>query len=107
MMEILDRLSKVQKTAESLLATVSGSGDYTNKLVYTDLDRLKGFIRQNPGVREGGRGSFWVDLRHVQVSPGFSLDDESAVEIRFIVKCGDEETRKKILADLKLTSDAK
>jgi len=85
-----DRLSKVQKTAESLLATVSGSGDYTNKLVYTDLERLKGFIRQNPGV-----------------SPGFSLDDESAVEIRFIVKCGDEETRKKILSDLKLTSDTK
>ncbi|EKX32988.1 hypothetical protein GUITHDRAFT_120819 [Guillardia theta CCMP2712] len=79
-----------RKTAESLLATVSGSGDYTNKLVYTDLERLKGFIRQNPGV-----------------SPGFSLDDESAVEIRFIVKCGDEETRKKILSDLKLTSDTK
>ena len=50
-----DRLSKVQKTAESLLATVSGSGDYTNKLVYTDLERLKGFIRQNPGVREARR----------------------------------------------------
>jgi hypothetical protein len=27
-----DRLSKVQKTAESLLATVSGTGDYTDKV---------------------------------------------------------------------------
>ena len=40
-----DRLSKVQKTAESLLATVSGSGgDYTDKLVYTDVTRAKNYL---------------------------------------------------------------
>lgn len=39
-----DRLSKVQKTAESLLATVSGTGDYTDKLVYTDVDRVKSYL---------------------------------------------------------------
>mmetsp|Transcript_57371 Transcript_57371/g.117455 ORF Transcript_57371/g.117455 Transcript_57371/m.117455 type:complete len:87 (+) Transcript_57371:60-320(+) len=43
-----DRLSKVQKTAESLLATVSGTGDYTDKLVYTDVDRVKRYLN-GPG----------------------------------------------------------
>jgi hypothetical protein len=43
-----DRLSKVQKTAESLLATVSGSGgDYTDKLVYTDVSRASKFLEKN------------------------------------------------------------
>jgi hypothetical protein len=43
-----DRLSKVQKTAESLLATVSGSGgDYTDKLVYTDVTRASKFLEKN------------------------------------------------------------
>jgi len=43
-----DRLSKVQKTAESLLATVSGSGgDYTDKLVYTDVTRVAKYLETN------------------------------------------------------------
>jgi len=43
-----DRLSKVQKTAESLLATVSGSGgDYTDKLVYTDVTRVSNYLAGN------------------------------------------------------------
>jgi hypothetical protein len=43
-----DRLSKVQKTAESLLATVSGSGgDYTDKLVYTDVGRVTKYLETN------------------------------------------------------------
>ena len=43
-----DRLSKVQKTAESLLATVSGSGgDYTDKLVYTDVTRVSKYLETN------------------------------------------------------------
>ena len=43
-----DRLSKVQKTAESLLATVSGSGgDYTYKLVYTDVTRVGNYLASN------------------------------------------------------------
>lgn len=43
-----DRLSKVQKTAESLLATVSGSGgDYTDKLVYTDVTRVQKYLETN------------------------------------------------------------
>ena len=62
-----DRLSKVQKTAESLLATVSGSGgDYTDKLVYTDVTRAKSFLSGNQVLaastrrrREARRG--WQD----------------------------------------------
>jgi|LauGreDrversion2_3_1035106.scaffolds.fasta_scaffold372653_1 hypothetical protein len=60
-----DRLSKVQKTAESLLATVSGSGgDYTDKLVYTDVTRAKNYLASKQVLfafkdegHEGGRAS--------------------------------------------------
>ena len=50
-----DRLSKVQKTAESLLATVSGSGgDYTDKLVYTDVTRVSKYLEGKPVMMELG-----------------------------------------------------
>ena len=84
-----DRLSKVQKTAESLLATVSGTGDYTDKLVYTDVARAKKYLEANP-----------------QLEPGLSLDDEHSVEIRFVVKCKSADAQQDLLAKLKLTSDS-
>ena len=56
-----DRLSKVQKTAESLLATVSGSGgDYTDKLVYTDVTRAKNYLASKQVLllsRTGDKGA--------------------------------------------------
>lgn len=85
-----DRLSKVQKTAESLLATVSGTGDYTDKLVYTDVDRVKSYLTSG-----------------VQLTPGLSLDDDNAVEVRFVIKCSDSNQQQDLLSKLKLTSELK
>ena len=83
-----DRLSKVQKTAESLLATVSGSGgDYTDKLVYTDVTRVAKYLETNKNLEAG-----------------LSLDDEHAVEVRFVVKFKDAEEVQAALKALKLTS---
>eukprot|EP00277_Geminigera_cryophila_P012404 CAMPEP_0179446612 /NCGR_PEP_ID=MMETSP0799-20121207/30087_1 /TAXON_ID=46947 /ORGANISM="Geminigera cryophila, Strain CCMP2564" /LENGTH=111 /DNA_ID=CAMNT_0021235887 /DNA_START=55 /DNA_END=390 /DNA_ORIENTATION=- len=84
-----DRLSKVQKTAESLLATVSGSGgDYTDKLVYTDVTRVQKYLETNKSLE-----------------PGLSLDDEHAVEVRFVVKFKSAEEVQAALKSLKLTSE--
>eukprot|EP00960_Hanusia_phi_P032324 749798-Hanusia_phi.AAC.12 len=100
------RLNKVQKTAESLLATVTCNCgmNYTNKLVKTDLEHLRGFISQEHAVREGRKGSLTcqADLWAVKASAGFRLDDENAVEIRFRVKCEDNATLMKILSELRL-----
>jgi len=84
-----DRLSKVQKTAESLLATVSGSGgDYTDKLVYTDVTRV---------------GKYLSETKNLE--PGLSLDDEHAVEVRFVVKFKSADEVQAALKSLKLTSE--
>merc|ERR1712216_869267 len=84
-----DRLSKVQKTAESLLATVSGSGgDYTDKLVYTDVTRAKSFLSGNQNLEAG-----------------LSLDDEHAVGVRFVVKFKNADEVQAALKALRLTSE--
>jgi hypothetical protein len=40
-----------------------------------------------------------------QLEPGLSLDDEYAVEIRFVVKCKGPDQQQDLLHKLKLTSD--
>ena len=66
-----DRLSKVQKTAESLLATVSGSGgDYTDKLVYTDVSRASKFLEKNKVDEIFYTATVGADRRGAAPSPG-------------------------------------
>ncbi len=64
------------------------AGDYTDKLIYTDVNRVKTFLSGNPAVE-----------------PGLSLDDEHAVEIRFVVKCKSAEQQQDLLSKLKLLPD--
>lgn len=40
-----------------------------------------------------------------QLEPGLSLDDEHAVEIRFVVKCQSANQQQDLLSKLKLTSE--
>eukprot|EP00960_Hanusia_phi_P071885 767658-Hanusia_phi.AAC.4 len=86
-----ERLSKVQKTAESLLATVSGSGgEYADKLIYSDYNRVKKFIESSPA----------------NIQPGLSLDEENTVEIRFVVKFDDADAVTSSLNKLKISNDS-
>ncbi len=64
------------------------AGDYTDKLIYTDVNRVKNFLAGNPAVE-----------------PGLSLDDEHAVEIRFVVKCKSADQQQDLLSKLKLLPD--
>ena len=66
------------------------AGDYTDKLIYTDVNRVKTYLGSNPPIE-----------------PGLSLDDDHAVEIRFVVKCKSAEQQQELLSKLKLTADFK
>jgi hypothetical protein len=46
-------------------------------------------------------------LPGTQLEQGLSLDDENAVEIRFVVKCNSAEQHQNLLSQLKLTADGK
>ncbi len=43
----------------------------------------------------------------MQLTPGLSLDDDNAVEVRFVIKCSDSAQQQDLLSKLKLTSDQK
>jgi hypothetical protein len=52
------------------------------------VNRVKTFLAGNPAIE-----------------PGLSLDDEHAVEIRFVVKCKTGEQQQDLLSKLKLLPD--
>eukprot|EP00961_Rhodomonas_salina_P056935 765331-Rhodomonas_salina.3 len=43
----------------------------------------------------------------LQLTPGLSLDDDNAVEVRFVIKCSDSNQQQDLLSKLKLTSELK
>ena len=67
---------------------IFSAGDYTDKLIYTDVNRVKTYLQSNPSIE-----------------PGLSLDDEHAVEIRFVVKCKSADQQQELLSKLKLLPD--
>ena len=67
--------------------------------VSENLDRILAIRRDFP------RSAWMTDPSGAQLEPGLSLDDEHAVEIRFVVKCKSAEQQQDLLNKLKLTSD--